>query len=426
MAATNEVLAAAIEMHRTGRLAAAQPLYQAVLAQESENADALHLLGVLHHQQGDHKKAVELISRAVALRPGAFAFHANLAEAYRAQAQFDRAIGCCRMALSLAPDYPEALCNLGAALQGLGKQAEAIEHFRRALELHPDFAVAHNNLGIALRETGEAEEAARPFSPRRRTRSRLCSGTDQPRPDSARSWRRRSGARALPGGRTLAARTWRPCTTTWAMRCARSSGYVDARAAYLEALRIDPNLAMAHAHLGLTLQQDNESSDALQWLKKAIELEPGNATFWEYLAEAYDEAEEPGAVDSLLAARSGIGRRACRPAPFAGMGTARGRTDPRSGRALPRRGAFAARGGHAADEPGRRLRRARQIARGRGGASRRDPAAAAIRLAPCAPGDTVARKMLGGGSGRARRTHRRREDRQRAAGPHAVRHGPRA
>ena len=54
-------------------------------------------------------KAIELISRAVALRPGAFAFHANLAEAYRVQGQFDRAIGCCRMALSLRPNYQSTL-----------------------------------------------------------------------------------------------------------------------------------------------------------------------------------------------------------------------------------------------------------------------------------------------------------------------------
>ncbi len=137
MSSVNDVLAAAIEMHRAGKLAAALPLYQAVLAQEQENADAWHLLGVLQHQQGDQAKAIELISRAVALRPGAFAFHANLAEAYRAQGQFDRAIGCCRVALSLRPDYPEALCNLGASLQGQGKQAESIDYFRRALASRP-------------------------------------------------------------------------------------------------------------------------------------------------------------------------------------------------------------------------------------------------------------------------------------------------
>ena len=94
-----DVLTAAIEMHQTGQLRPAAQLYQKVLAHEEENADALHLLGVLRHQQGDHAKAVELIRRAIAMRPSVPAFHANLAEAYRSQGQFDRAAGSCRMAL---------------------------------------------------------------------------------------------------------------------------------------------------------------------------------------------------------------------------------------------------------------------------------------------------------------------------------------
>jgi Flp pilus assembly protein TadD len=152
-------------MHQAGQLAPAAQLYQKVLAQEEENADALHLLGLLRHQQGQHQAAVEMISRAVTLRPNVPAFHSNLAEAYRALGQCERAAGCCRMALRLWPDYPEGHSNLGLALQGLGRHAEAASAFRRALELRPDFALAHGNLGITLRElgqilvdTGKAEE----------------------------------------------------------------------------------------------------------------------------------------------------------------------------------------------------------------------------------------------------------------------------
>ena len=81
-----DVLTAAIEMHRSGQLGPASELYRQLLAREPENAEALHLLGVLHHQQGQHARAIELIGRAVALRPNAPAYHANLAEAYRASA----------------------------------------------------------------------------------------------------------------------------------------------------------------------------------------------------------------------------------------------------------------------------------------------------------------------------------------------------
>src|SRR5579864_1103310 len=97
-------LTTAIEMHRSGQLGPAAQLYQKFLADEAEHADALHLLGVLRHQQGDHARAVELIGRAVTLSPNVPAYHANLAEAYRALGKWERAVGCCRMALRLRPD----------------------------------------------------------------------------------------------------------------------------------------------------------------------------------------------------------------------------------------------------------------------------------------------------------------------------------
>ncbi len=69
--------------------------------------------------------------------------------------------------------------------------------------------------------------------------------------------------------------------------------YVDAKGAYLEALRLNPNLGVANGHLGLVLKAEGQLTDALVWLNKAVELEPENADFWQWLAELYDEMEEP-------------------------------------------------------------------------------------------------------------------------------------
>ncbi len=285
-------LATAIEMHQAGQLVPAAQLYQQVLAQHQDNVQALHLFGVLCHQQGDHVRAVALIGRATALRPNAFVFHANLAEAYRALGQYERAAGCCRAALRLWPDYPEALCNLGLALQGLGRQSEAIDQFRRALELLPDFAAAHNNLGIALRELGAFDEALEhlrravevdpAYAPARSNLGQMLLDRGQAEealPHCQEAVRLQPDTAALHHnlGNVLRA----------------LDRLVEARAAYLEALRLDPNLALAHAHLGLVLQREGQLRDALPWFKQAIELEAGNVTFWQYLAELYDEMEEP-------------------------------------------------------------------------------------------------------------------------------------
>jgi tetratricopeptide (TPR) repeat protein len=284
-------LAAAIEMHQAGQLGPAAQLYQQVLNDDESNAVALHLLGVLHHQQGDSARAVDLIGRAVALQPNVPAFHANLAEAYRSLGQHDRAIGCCRTALRLRSDFPEALSNLGLALQALGKRAEAVEQFRRALKLRPDFAQAHNNLGIALRESGEHAEALEhfrraveldpDFAPARTNLGQML--VDRGRAEEALDHCRAAVARQP----NVAAFHHNLGNVLRAL-----NRLVEARGSYLEALRLDPDLPQSHAHLGLVLRSEGKLGDALHWHKRAVELAPDDAGYWEALAELHTEREE--------------------------------------------------------------------------------------------------------------------------------------
>ncbi len=286
-----DVLTAAIEMHRSGQLGPASQLYQRVLAREQDNAEALHLLGVLHHQQGNQARAIELISRAVAIKPNSHIYHANLAEAFRATGDFDRAAGSCRAALSIWPDYPEALCNLGAALQGMKQSAEAVEHLERALVLRPNFVVAHSNLGIALRDLGRKPEALEhfkraveldpAFAPAQTNLGQTLQDLGQAEealPHCQEAVRLDPNSAVLHHnlGNTMRA----------------LERLVDAKVSYLEALRLDPKLALSNAHLGLVLHKEGQLSDALVWLKKAVELEPANVDFWQWLAELHDEMEE--------------------------------------------------------------------------------------------------------------------------------------
>jgi tetratricopeptide (TPR) repeat protein len=279
-----DVLKAAISLHQSGDLAQASALYQKVLANEPENAEAMHLLGVLSHQQGAHARAVELISRAVAHKPNLPAFHANLAEAYRAMGDYDRAIGSCTAAIALKPNYPEALANLGLALQGAGRLDEAGEQFRRAIDQRPGFAAAHNNLGNLLREAGRADEALKHFfraveldpadALARTNLGQMLLERGQALdalPHCEEAVRRLPGIAALHHnlGNVL-----------------RELGELDrAQAAYVQAIRLEPGLAKAHAHLGLLLRRKRRLDDALVCLRRAIELDPAEAAFPEFLGD---------------------------------------------------------------------------------------------------------------------------------------------
>ena len=247
------VLTDAIAMHQTGQLAAASQIYQKVLSKDTTNAEALHLLGVRHHQ-GDHARAVELMPQAVAHR-GMPAFHANLAEAYRALGRFERAVGCCRAALQLWPDYPEALCNLGVALQGWSAMPRPSSRSGAPWSCGPSSPRRTTTwVSPSASWIGETKRwpifagpssSSRP-SPRREPTSARCCSTAARRRRPCRTARKPSAS--SPTGAALHHNLGNAFRVLGRL--------VEARAAYLEALRLDPELALAHAHLGLTLQKE--------------------------------------------------------------------------------------------------------------------------------------------------------------------------
>ena len=66
MATISEALTIAVQHHQAGRLQAAEQIYRRVLEVDPNQADAIHLLGVLAHQVGKHELAVQCITRAIA------------------------------------------------------------------------------------------------------------------------------------------------------------------------------------------------------------------------------------------------------------------------------------------------------------------------------------------------------------------------
>ncbi len=286
-----EEMASAFKLHQAGDFAGACRGYQRLIARDSANADAYHLLGVAFHQMGKSAEAIEQISRAVAIRPGVAPFHANLAEAYRATGQFERAAGCCRTALHLWKDYPEAHNNLGLALQALGKIDEAIEHFRASIALRPSDAMTYSNLGTALRSKGNSDEALAAFRKAVELNPALPEAQtnlgqfllDLGKPEEALA-------------HCLEAVKLRPnlaeAHNNLGNVYRELKQYTDARASYFEAIRINPDLTLAHSNLGLTLQREGRLDEAMPWFRRACELEPESVLHLGNLADAATDSDE--------------------------------------------------------------------------------------------------------------------------------------
>lgn len=145
--------------HRAGRLGEAERLYRQALVLAPNDADALHLLGVVLLQGGQVAEAVERLATAVKRAPAKADFLSHLGMAYKAAGRPADAVKVLRRAVRADAGYAEAHYNLGNALRDLGRREEAEASYRRALDLTPANAEIHNNLGSLLWEQGRVGAA---------------------------------------------------------------------------------------------------------------------------------------------------------------------------------------------------------------------------------------------------------------------------
>lgn len=149
----------ALARHQAGDLDTAAAGYRDVLALDAEQADALHLLGVIADQQGRPAEAVDLIRRAIRRNPQEAGFHGNLGNALLTLKQPAEAEEAYRAALVLDPAQAEWQYNLANILRERGAVAEAEAAFRAALALAPHYIEALHNLAVLQWEERDAPEA---------------------------------------------------------------------------------------------------------------------------------------------------------------------------------------------------------------------------------------------------------------------------
>jgi protein O-GlcNAc transferase len=271
-----KLLATAIAHHQAGRSAAAEAVYQQILAIDPNHVDSFHLLGVVAHQLGKDDTAVELIGKAIALNGDDSSFHNNLGIVLRSQGRLDEAVACYRRALDLKPDYAEAHNNLGNALGDRGKPVEAAGCYRRALILKPNYAEALNNLGNALRRGGKLAEAVD-----------CCRRALALKPDYVEAHNGLGNALRDQGQRDEAVDCYRRAlilkpdhaeahnnlgNALWdqgkleeAVGCCR------------QALALKPTLAEAHNNLGNALRDQGKLDEAMACYRQALALKPDYA-----------------------------------------------------------------------------------------------------------------------------------------------------
>ena len=113
--------------------------------------------------QGRLEEAVEAYLEAIRIKPEYSVAHFNLGVAYEDMTRFDQAISEYQVVLSLDSKNAKAHNNLGGLYKQLGRLAESIAELKKAVKLQPDLALAHFNLGHAYLLTQQLDHAIDSF-----------------------------------------------------------------------------------------------------------------------------------------------------------------------------------------------------------------------------------------------------------------------
>lgn len=261
----DEAIQLGTQLQESGKLAEAEQVLLSILNLNPNQAQALHLYGIMMHQAGQSQRAIELIEKAIRLDPTNSMFLSNATEIFRQYGQLEKAINFGLKAVQCNSMSASALSNLGIALFDDGRLDEAKSCHLRAINIDPQLAQSLNNLGSI--------ERAR-----------------QNHPDAI-EWYRKAlvvNPNFLESLSNLGA-------------VLVESEFGDEAVPYLEkALKIDSDYSVAICNLGLARIKQQRYDDAISSLRRSLQLNPGYPEALIGLARAYFETDQNGLALGIL------------------------------------------------------------------------------------------------------------------------------
>ena len=256
---------------RTYRMVEADNLLKTWLYFDPDNVQAHFLRGEAHRQLGADGLAIENYQRVVDLDPTHELARRYLARALVRRGRYKEAASHFEVLLRRSPDDPELKTGLARSWRYLGRKEEAVALLDAVLGDHPEY-------GPALRERGRAALAVEAFA-------------------DAEAWLRKA-QRALPYdydtqfalhqalnglGRVEDAKTELAVALLLKDRMERVSEIQSKQ------MTLTPFDAALHAELGGLLLDLGQQDSAERWLHSALRLDPQLASAHATLARLYDE-----------------------------------------------------------------------------------------------------------------------------------------
>jgi tetratricopeptide (TPR) repeat protein len=142
--------AAAARLLEAGELAEAETHCREILDEDPDDADALHVLGVVAQRSGHADAAEALLGRAAELRPDEARFHFGLGAFHAERRELGEAAECYRRGLRLSGGDVGARHALAQVLARMGDLQGSLGEYREPLLLAAPAAAAPTSLSSAL------------------------------------------------------------------------------------------------------------------------------------------------------------------------------------------------------------------------------------------------------------------------------------
>lgn len=262
----------ALGFHQRGQRTEARQLYEAVLAKQPDDFEALHLLGILDLEDREPARALARLDRVIVLRPDRSQAHSDRGNALFHLGRLHEALASYDTAIALAPAYVDAHYNRGSALSAMGRRDEAVVSFDRLITLRPDHVEGYSNRGVVLFDLGRFDEAVASYDKAIALRPAEA-GLHANRANALHQLRRLE--EAVAGyDKALALRSDAGNWCSRGIALSELGRLEEAVASYDRALALAPRHADAWSRRGFALHDLGRLEAAAESYRKALHLDP--------------------------------------------------------------------------------------------------------------------------------------------------------
>lgn len=237
-----------------------------------EHPQTWERMGWAYYNLDEYDNAISAANKALEIGGARIAsnVHQITGLSYQRMGRLDEAINELRRAVDADLENPQAYFRLALCLDETGRSREALPLYERTVEIAPSFAPALIRLAANYRQLGRLDDARR-----------LYEQTLRDNPFD------------VPASLALAELD---------IGVATAESLAAARDRLERLLAWMPDNAVAHTHLGVTLQALGQTADAIRAYSEALRINPGEVTAMLNLAQLYEGIGRVSSAEELYGA----------------------------------------------------------------------------------------------------------------------------